>query len=76
MIIYLNIVKMFHLKQLRMGNEKQILYNNVEWNRLWGKQHKAPATMPKAVLHPKNVILCIWWIGRELSIMSSFWKTK
>ena len=36
MILYLNIVKMFHLKQIMKGNEKWILYNNVEWKRLWG----------------------------------------
>ena len=25
------------LKQIVTGNEKRILYNNVEWKRLWGK---------------------------------------
>ena len=43
-----------------MGNEKWILYNNVEWKRSWGKQNEPPPTTPKAGLCPKNVT-CIWW---------------
>ena len=44
-----------------MGNEKWILYNNVERNRSWGKRNEPPQTTPKAGLHPKKVMLCIWW---------------
>ena len=44
-----------------MGNEKWILYNNVEWKRSWGKWNEPPPTTPKAGLHPKKVMLCIWW---------------
>ena len=44
-----------------MGDEKWILYNNVEWKRSWGKQNEPPPTTPKASLHPKKVMLCIWW---------------
>ena len=47
-----------------MGNEKWILYNNVERKRPWGKQNGPPPTTPKASLHPKMVMLCRWW----------FWK--
>ena len=36
-------------------------YNNVEQKRLWGKQNEPPPTTPKAGLHPKKVMLCIWW---------------
>ena len=49
------------LKQIVMGDEKWILYNNVEWKRSWGKRNEPPPTTPKASLHPKKVILCIWW---------------
>ena len=49
------------LKQIVTGNEKWILYNNVEWKRVWGKQNEPPPTTPKAGLHPKKVMLCIWW---------------
>ena len=44
-----------------MGDEKWILYNNVEWKRLWGKWNEPPPTTPKSSLHPKKVMLCIWW---------------
>ena len=42
-------------------NEKWILYSNVEWKRSWGKWNKPPPITPKANLHPKKVMLCIWW---------------
>ena len=44
-----------------MGDEKWILYNVVERKRSWGKWNEAPPTTPKAGLHPKKVMLCIWW---------------
>ena len=44
-----------------MGDENRILYNNVEWKRSWGKWNEPPPTTPKASLHPKKVMLCIWW---------------
>ena len=49
------------LKQIVPGDEKWILYNKVEWKRSWGKQNEPPPTTPKASLHPKKVMLCIWW---------------
>ena len=48
------------LKQIVTGDEKWILYNNVEQKRSWGKRKEPPPTTPKAGLHPK-VMLCIWW---------------
>ena len=45
-----------------MGDEKWILYNNVECKRLWDKLKEAPPTTPKANLPPKKVMmLCLWW---------------
>ena len=64
------------LKQIVMGDEKWILYNNVERERSWGKRNEPPPTTPKAGLHPKKVMLCIWWDWKGSSVMSSFWKTK
>ena len=43
------------------GDEKWTLYNNVERKRSWGKRNEPPPTTPKAGLHPKKVMLCIWW---------------
>ena len=49
------------LKQIVTGDEKWILYNNVEQKRSWGKQNEPPPTTRKASLHPKKVMLCVWW---------------
>ena len=50
------------LKQIVRGNEKWgVLYNNVERKRSWGKQNEPPPSTPKASIHPKKVMLCIWW---------------
>ena len=49
------------LKQIVTGNEKWILYNNMEQKSSWGKLNELPATTPKAGLQPKKVMLCIWW---------------
>ena len=49
------------LKQTVMGDEKWILYNNVERKRRWGKRNEPPPTTTKAGLHPEKVMLYIWW---------------
>ena len=49
------------LKQIVTGDEKWILYNNVEWKSWWGKWNEPPPTTPKASLQPKMVMLCVWW---------------
>ena len=54
------------LKQIVTGDEKWILYNNVEWKRLWGKRNEPPPITPKASFHPKKMMLCIWWDWKEV----------
>ena len=49
------------LKQIVLHNEKWILYNNVEQKETWGEQNELPPTTPKASLHPKKIMLCMWW---------------
>lgn len=48
------------LKQLIMGDEKSILYNNVD-KRSWGERNEAPLITPKVSQHLEKVMLCIWW---------------
>ena len=43
------------------GNEKHILYNNVDQKKSWSKRNEPPTTTPKARLRPKKVMLCMWW---------------
>ena len=33
----------------------------MEWKKSWGKRNEPPPTTPKAGLHPKKVMLYIWW---------------
>ena len=47
------------LKQMRRGDEKWILHNNVESKRSWGKWNEPPSTTLKAGLFPKKVMLRI-----------------
>ena len=42
-------------------DEKGLLYNKVEWKKSWGKQNEPPPTEDQSGLHPKKVMLCIWW---------------
>jgi len=49
------------LKRIISGEEKWIVYINVERKRSWGKRYEPPLTTPKAGLYPKKVMLCIWW---------------
>ena len=49
------------LKQIVTGDGKWILYNNMERKRHWGKRNEPSPTTPKAGLHPKKVMLHIWW---------------
>ena len=44
-----------------MGNEKWILYTDVEWKRSRGKWNEPPPTTPKSSLHPEKLMLCILW---------------
>lgn len=49
------------LKQVVTGDEKWIIYNNVQRKRFWGKRNESPLTTPKAGRHSKKVMLCVWW---------------
>jgi len=49
------------LKQVMTGDEKWIIYNNVERKRSRGKRNEPPLAIPKAGLHSKKVMLCVWW---------------
>ena len=43
------------------GDEKWIIYNNAEQKRSWGKRNEPYLATPKAGLHLKKVMLCVWW---------------
>ena len=69
-ILYLNIMKMSHFSD---GWWKVNTMHNVDWKRSLDKWNEPPPTIPKAGLHSKKVMLCIWWgwIGSPLLFTSS-----
>lgn len=49
------------LKRLITGDEKWIVYQNIKRKRSWVKPKDSPIRQPKAGLHPKKVMLSVWW---------------
>ncbi|XP_055711489.1 histone-lysine N-methyltransferase SETMAR-like [Phlebotomus papatasi] len=49
------------LDRLVTGDEKWILYNNVQRKRTWKQAHEGSEPVAKGGLHPMKVLLCIWW---------------
>lgn len=49
------------LKRVVTGDEKWIIYNNVQRKRSWRKRDESSLATSKVGLHPKKVMLCIWW---------------
>jgi len=43
------------------GDEKWIVYNNIQRKRSWGKKGNPSQTTPKQNIYAKKVMLCIWW---------------
>ena len=48
------------------GDEKWRLYNNVEQKRSSDNWNETLPTTSKASLHPKMVMLCIWWNRKRI----------
>ena len=49
------------LDQLVTGDEKWVLYNNVQCKRTWKQVGEHGDTMAKTSLHPMKVMLCVCW---------------
>lgn len=43
------------------GDEKWVLYINIKRRRYWVDADATPPSVPKTELHPKKVMLCVWW---------------
>ena len=49
------------LKRLVTGGEKWILLRNPERKRSWSQRNQPPQRCAKPGLHPRKVLLCVWW---------------
>ncbi|XP_029679587.1 histone-lysine N-methyltransferase SETMAR-like [Formica exsecta] len=49
------------LKRMITGDEKWIVYNNVERKRSWSRRDDSPQMTSKAELHQRKVMLSVWW---------------
>ena len=49
------------LNRLITGDEKWVLYNNVTRGGQWLSPGQAPVPTARPGLHPKKVMLCVWW---------------
>lgn len=49
------------LKRLVTGDEKWIVYDNVVRKKSWRPSNEPPGTTSKAGLHPKKIMLSVWW---------------
>ena len=69
-------MKSFHFSKTNRGKWwKWLLYNNMEWKRLWSMWNEPTPTTPKTDLHPKKM-MCVWWDGKGVLYYEPFWKTK
>lgn len=51
----------FFLDRIVTGDEKWILYSNVLRSRSWRIRGAAPRAVAKPGLHPRKVLLSVWW---------------
>ncbi|KAK2580003.1 hypothetical protein KPH14_010768 [Odynerus spinipes] len=49
------------LKRIITGDEKWVVYNNINRKRSWSKHDESAQTISKAELHQKKIMLSIWW---------------
>ena len=49
------------LDKIITGDEKWITYDNVACKRQWVDKDKSPHPDPKAKLHGRKIMLCVWW---------------
>jgi histone-lysine N-methyltransferase SETMAR len=49
------------LNQIITGDEKWVMFANHTRKRQWVDRHQQPEPEPKADLHPRKVMLSVWW---------------
>ena len=59
------------LDRVITGDEKWVLYDNSERRAMWVDEDEQPEDVPKPSLHPKKILLCIWWSVNGIE----YWET-
>ena len=54
------------LERIVTGDEKWVLYNDTQRKRQWLDRNQSPQPVPKQGLHPRKIMLCLWWDMRGL----------
>lgn len=49
------------LDRIITGDEKWVLYVNIRKRKQWLNRGQTPLPTPKDGIHPKKIMLCIWW---------------
>lgn len=49
------------LGRIITSDEKWVLYNHIQRKRQWLAPNEKGESIPKPGLHPKKVMLCVWW---------------
>jgi [histone H3]-lysine36 N-dimethyltransferase SETMAR len=49
------------IERIITGDEKWVLYVNVERRKQWLSSGQQPISYQKPGLHPKKILLCVWW---------------
>lgn len=49
------------LKRLMTSDESYVLYETPQRRNEWSMKGLKPSSFPKGGLHPKKIMLCIWW---------------
>jgi histone-lysine N-methyltransferase SETMAR len=62
-LLKLNSLEPF-LKWVVTGDEKWVVYNNIRRKRSWCDPGESSQSVAKADLHPKKVMLSVWWDWR------------
>lgn len=58
------------LKQMIRSDEKWITYDNKLWKVLWSKAQETFKSVANPRLMPREVMLSVWWVEKDLFIMS------
>ena len=59
------------LDRVITGDERWVLYDNSERRAMWVDEDEQPEDVPKPSLHPKKILLCIWWSVNGIE----YWET-